>query len=71
MNRDAIKITKMKYWVCKRYLNTGHKENYNIYCRKHNTAQKVNNSLRENFEKMIAREAKTKATAFRRYEIIK
>jgi hypothetical protein len=67
MNGDAIKRTKKKYWSWKRYMNTGREEDYNRYCRKRNTAQIFNNQLRKNFEKMIAREAKTKPKAFWRY----
>jgi len=43
---------------------TGCEGEYNRYCRKRKTAQKVNNRLRKKFENMVAREAKTKPRAF-------
>jgi len=64
MNGKAIKACKKKYWVWKRYRNTGRDEDYERYCRKRNLAQHLNNKLRRDFEKLIARESKTKPKAF-------
>jgi hypothetical protein len=67
MNGKAIKACKKKYWAWKRYRNTGRDEDYERYCRKRNLAQHLNNKLRRDFEKRIAREAKTKLKAFWKY----
>jgi len=67
MNGKAIKTSKMKYWAWKRYKSTGRYEDFERYCRKRNKATELNNKLRRDFEKLIAREAKTKPKAFWKY----
>jgi len=67
MTTAAAKLKKKKYRAWKRYKSTGSYENYEKYVRKGNAAQNLSNKLRTKFEKLIAKEAKTRPKSFWAY----
>jgi endonuclease/exonuclease/phosphatase family metal-dependent hydrolase len=67
MNRNALRKVRKKYWAWKRYTLTGSSNEYEKYIKARSAAKKECWTLRREFEKMIAKEAKYNPKAFWSY----
>ena len=67
MTSAAVKLKKLTYWALRRYADMGSYHDYENYTSKRNAAQNLSNKLRKKFEKLIAKEARSRPKSFRTY----
>ena len=67
MNMKALAKVRKKTESYKRYLETREGRDYELYCKARNQAMRATRQAMKQFEKEVAKNAKTNPTAFRKY----